>query len=153
MAALECWSCGGSLEAVERPISRYGECPQCRADLHVCRLCRFYTRHYIGECSHDRADGVLVKDKANYCSHFRPQPKAYSQGDSDRDAQSRSELAALFGDDIAVPTSQADELAKERTAARSELDALFGIDEADESKDESSDGESDGPLGNPFDAV
>ena len=74
---LVCWRCGGSLDDVPRPIRRLSRCPHCRNDLHVCRLCIHYTTRYIGECAHDRAERVLDKTAANFCSHFRPRADAH----------------------------------------------------------------------------
>ncbi|MCH9671490.1 MAG: hypothetical protein K0U93_08590 [Gammaproteobacteria bacterium] len=125
-ASLVCWSCGESIESVDRPISRFAECKACRADLRVCKLCRFYARQFLGECSHDRAERVPIKDKANFCSHFRPRPDAFNANAADTQA-SQSALAALFGDAAASAKSATDAVAEERDKAQSQLDALFGL--------------------------
>ena len=37
-----CWKCGASLADLSLPFGRRDECRACRAELHVCRMCRFY---------------------------------------------------------------------------------------------------------------
>lgn len=93
-----CWKCGADLKSVPRPFSRFAECPRCRVELHVCRMCRHYDRRYIGECSHDFADKVLVKDKANFCGHFRPSPHAFEGADDPEREKARQRLSSLFGE-------------------------------------------------------
>ena len=83
------------------PISRFAARPTCQADLPVCR---FYTHQFIGECSHDRADRVLDKEKTNFCTHFRPEE--ISEG--------HVALAALFGYEIALAKTAANKVAEER---------------------------------------
>jgi hypothetical protein len=152
---LVCWQCGASLKEVPLPISRLAECPRCRADLHACRLCKHYDPRLIGECRHDRADRVLDKTHANFCTHFRPRPDAYLPDTNNEAQRARSELEALFGmegaapdpADSADPADPADpadaadaadaaapeDRRSEAERAREALDALFG---GDRKKDE-----------------
>jgi hypothetical protein len=39
-----CWRCGASLAALALPLRRAEECPGCRSQLHVCKLCVHYDR-------------------------------------------------------------------------------------------------------------
>jgi hypothetical protein len=39
---LICWKCGASLAELTLPLSRTDFCRACRAEVHVCRMCRFY---------------------------------------------------------------------------------------------------------------
>jgi len=137
---LVCWQCGESLRGVPRPIRRLTRCPTCRADLHVCRLCRHYDPRVLGECRHDRADRVVDKESANFCTYFRPRPGAHeSSPDTAADA-ARGELEALFGVEEGVEgeaTRQQRDPKAEAERARRELESLFGVDEKDDSEDES----------------
>ena len=36
---LRCHHCGTSLAALSLPFTRLDECPKCRAQLHVCKMC------------------------------------------------------------------------------------------------------------------
>lgn len=126
-APLRCWKCGADLKVVPSPFSRFAECPACKVDLHVCRMCRHYNPRYVGQCDHDFADKVLVKEKSNFCSHFRPSPNAFAGAADAGKAQVQQELESLFGtggesdadEDSEAPESDAE-------AAKRKLDDLFG---------------------------
>lgn len=125
---LRCWKCGADLESVPRPFSRFAECPECRDELHVCRMCRYYDRRYIGECSHDTADKVLIKDKSNFCGHFRPSPHAFEGAGNPRKEKAQQELQSLF-DGQAEPEPEpedAEDAKSKAEAARKRLQDLFG---------------------------
>ena len=123
-----CWHCGGSLDVVRRPIRHGARCPTCRADLHVCRQCRHHAPKVRGECDHDRADRVIDKTSANYCTHFRPARGAYRKGSDAGCDRARDELAGLFGIDPETRRSAAESASTSVAHARRELDALFGIE-------------------------
>ena len=74
---LLCWKCGGSLARLPGRMTRLSLCPDCRADLHVCRMCRFHDPGVRSECTHERADRVIDKELANFRTHFRPRPNAH----------------------------------------------------------------------------
>jgi hypothetical protein len=63
-----CFKCRRPV-AVEK-ISFREECPQCRADLHVCLNCVFYDEGKANKCREPQADYVKERDKANYCEYF-----------------------------------------------------------------------------------
>ena len=132
---LVCWSCGESLKDVPRRITRFTRCPVCRADLHVCRLCRHYDPGILGECRHDRADRVVDKEQANFCTYFRPRRGAHSASEDPAADASRAALDALFGlEGEDVDPSKPDPKAAARRA-REDLDALFGLDEDADAQD------------------
>ena len=41
---LACFRCGASLAALSLPLSRRDQCPDCSADLHVCKMCVYFDR-------------------------------------------------------------------------------------------------------------
>jgi len=129
---LRCWRCGADLKRVPRPFSRFAECPECRVELHVCRMCRHYDPRYIGECDHEFADKVLDKEKANFCSHFRPSRRAYQGGEDTGKRKAQQELESLFDEGGPSPTSGEDGAAadaqseSEAEAAKKRLKDLFG---------------------------
>lgn len=124
---LKCWKCGQDLKSVPRPFSRFAECPGCKTELHVCRMCRHYDLRYVGECSHDFADKVLVKDKANFCSHFKPSSRAFegAAGQPEKE-KAQQELQSLFevqgASDEEPPQTEED---SEAEAAKKRLNDLF----------------------------
>lgn len=126
---LYCWKCGTDLKSVPRPFSRFAVCPECKTDLHVCRMCRYYDLKYVGRCSHDFADKVLEKEKSNFCSHFRPNPDAYQGGEKGEKQKAQQELESLFG----AAGKPDDPLESERhqsaaDEAKKKLDDLFDED-------------------------
>jgi len=117
--SLVCWKCGAGLDEVPQPLSRYAECLDCRTELHVCRMCRFYDPAVAQACREPIAEEVKDKTRANFCGYFEPRPGAYAgpAGPSKADAA----LAALFGD---ADANAADDAGAEDDAMR-DLNALF----------------------------
>ena len=94
---IACWKCGGSLPDLLRPLPRHEECPHCRAQLHVCRMCEFFDPAAPQQCREPLADLVSDKTRANFCGYFNINPHAYSGATDPADA-ARRELDALFGE-------------------------------------------------------
>ena len=119
--SLTCWRCGASLADVLIPFARVAECPGCRADLHVCRMCEFFDPGVRRGCKEPVADEVSDRERANFCGYFTPAAGA-GPGAQDGAAQAaRSELDALFDLSPSSPGSPSDS-----ETARRALDALFG---------------------------
>lgn len=70
MLAGVCFSCGKAL-SFSGEIGRREECPQCRADVHVCRNCQFYDPKSYNECREPQAEVIKEKDRSNFCDYFR----------------------------------------------------------------------------------
>ena len=94
---LVCWKCGAALAALSLPLRRLDECPACRAELHVCRMCVDYDRRVAKHCREPTAEEVRDKEHANFCDHFKPRPGAYEAPDTRAIEQSRAALDKLFG--------------------------------------------------------
>ena len=96
---LVCYRCGASLAALSLPLSRRDQCPDCSADLHVCKMCVSFDSTVPRKCREDGAEDVTDKERPNFCDWFRPSDKAFDpMRKSDADAAQEA-LAALFGDD------------------------------------------------------
>jgi ribosome-binding protein aMBF1 (putative translation factor) len=93
---LLCWKCGASLAKLTLPLARRDECANCRAELHVCRMCVEYDTAVAKHCREPTAEEVSDKQHANFCDHFRPRPKAWTPPAPAAD-QARAELERLFG--------------------------------------------------------
>lgn len=91
--AFACWRCGARLAAVPLPYGRRAECPACRAELHVCRMCRHYAPGKARQCMEPMAEEVKDKTRANFCDWFQPGRPAAAP------AANRAGLDALFGGD------------------------------------------------------
>ncbi len=126
---MQCWKCGIELKNVLLPFSRYEECSSCKADLHVCISCRHYDTKVSDACREDQADFVLDKDKANFCDHFRVNPKAHVEQDNTESRQAKAQLAALFGEETEEEEVEKDNSPQsEADRALAELKRLFGDD-------------------------
>lgn len=96
-ADLVCWKCGASLAPLTLPLRRLEQCPQCHAELHVCRLCVEYDPHVAQQCREPIAEEVRDKQRANFCDLFKPRPRAYVPPDTASADRARAELEQLFG--------------------------------------------------------
>lgn len=94
--SLSCYRCGASLAALSLPLARLDECPECRAELHVCRMCLNYAPNKPTGCSEDDALDVRDKKAANFCDYFKPNPNAFDGADIEREQRARADLDALF---------------------------------------------------------
>ena len=122
--ALVCWKCGASLTELTLPLRRLEECRQCHAELHVCKLCEWYSIGVAKHCREPIAEEVKDKERANFCDYFKPRPDVYTPTNTHAAAKAQAELDALFGrsspsDAATPPPSAADK-------ARAELEELFG---------------------------
>ncbi len=116
-AEMICWKCGASLRSLPFPLSRMAECPSCKAELHVCKLCQFYLPHTTRQCSEIRAEEIIKKDQANYCDWFKPRAGAHDARAQGKAASAKSKLDSLFGD--AAPSTE------DQDPARSAVEDLF----------------------------
>ena len=70
MQTLDCWKCGNTLADLSLPLLRTEECRACRAELHVCRMCRFFDTGKAKSCAEPIADEVQDKTRSNFCGYF-----------------------------------------------------------------------------------
>ena len=96
---LACHRCGASLATLSLPLSRRDQCPECSADLHVCKMCTFFDKSVPRQCREDGAEDVTDKDRPNFCDWFKPSDKAFDPGANAEAKAAKDALAALFGDD------------------------------------------------------
>ena len=117
---LHCWSCGAGIEDEPMPLSTYAACPQCRAQLHTCRMCRYWNPRLHSDCDEPRAESVSDREKANFCDWLVLQSERRTAAQAKEPAASRSELDKLFGERSACePSAPVDN-------PRKKLDELFG---------------------------
>lgn len=91
-----CWRCGADLAELTPPLSRSDECPACRSELHVCRMCGYYDPRITKACREDDADEVRDKDRANFCDYFRLADDAFDAEVAAADKRAAANLDALF---------------------------------------------------------
>ena len=95
MSALDCWKCGAPLEDMPLPVGRSEYCRACRAEVHVCRMCRFYDLSKARHCAEPVAEPVLDKQRANFCGYFEPVAGRFRSADPAAGV-ARGALDALF---------------------------------------------------------
>jgi hypothetical protein len=94
---LVCWKCGAGLAALTLPLSRRDECPRCRAELHVCKMCVEYDETVAKRCREPTAEEVYKKEESNFCDYFKPRSNAWTVADLSAAERARAELEKLFG--------------------------------------------------------
>lgn len=127
MTALVCWRCGASLKDFPMPLVRLAQCKACGADLHVCRLCKFYNPNHFEKCDHEMAEPAREVDVANFCHYFRPHPGAYNPQEKSRADDAMAQLKALFDDtpDSGDTNRTAAETDAANDTAKAKFEALF----------------------------
>src|SRR3990172_609849 len=96
---LACWKCGNAMVDIPLPLVRQAECPACRADLYVWRMCEYYDARLARHCREPVADDVSDKERANFCGYFQARSGAYRPRD-EAAMQARRQLDAVFGDNV-----------------------------------------------------
>ncbi len=127
-AELRCWNCGADLESVPRPISRHEQCPDCFEALHCCRFCRHYRTDVTGACDEDRADPPVIKENANFCDWFRPDAGAFSGERTSKADAAKDQLQALFGSEDAPAYDEPEGDAETQTPRSKEDEARSKLD-------------------------
>jgi len=104
---------------------RHDACKQCDAELHVCKLCRFYDVTVAKQCREPIAELVRDKERANFCDYFeiKRQIEAQPTAQAAVIAQARNELEAMFGKSA---TKTDDQHPTAADASRVALEQLFG---------------------------
>jgi hypothetical protein len=97
--SLNCYRCGVSLDSLSPPLSRQDQCPACFVYLHCCRMCDYFDPSVAEQCREDDAEEVKDKECANFCDYFRPTVGAHDPRYAGAEAQARSQLDALFGNE------------------------------------------------------
>lgn len=90
-----CFSCGKELEFKDR-VGLREECPQCHADVHVCKNCEFYDPKVYNECREPQAEVIREKDRSNRCDFFKPGTGGGSSAALDKKAAMKAAAEALF---------------------------------------------------------
>lgn len=124
-----CWRCGASLNDVLQPFARAAQCPDCHADLHVCKLCEFFDGGARRGCKEPVADEVNDKERSNFCGYFQPTSVSNVDARGAQGTQSQAGLAELFG----LDSPDGGTRASKEEASRAELNKLFGLDDTSKS--------------------
>lgn len=126
--SLKCYRCGTSLDTLSLPLARLETCPECRGELHVCRMCVHFAPHRSPPCSNDDAEEVRDDCSANFCDYFVPSPEAYTLEQRDNETAAADALGRLFHEDEGTARSEAATgtgLSRQDELARREAESLF----------------------------
>lgn len=123
----QCYKCLEDL-VFEVKIGRRDTCPNCGANLHSCRNCRFWNPSVHNQCTEVKAEFIRDREDGNFCGFF--QFRVVGEDVSAEANAAKSKLEALFGAGPKKPGLEvlggapAGQLSPE-AAARAKLDALF----------------------------
>ena len=104
--SLSCYRCGYSLAELSLPLRRLETCPDCGIELHVCRMCQHYRTGIPKQCGEDDAEEVREKTRANFCDFFKPAAGRYDPGIEEASSAARSQLDDLFGTTEGAPAGE-----------------------------------------------
>lgn len=104
-----CFRCGASLETLTLPFSRRDGCPQCAADVHVCRMCLHFDKSVPKQCHEDDAEEVFEKEKANFCEWFLPSTEVFDPERANQAHKAEQDLASLFGESSGTTQAEAND--------------------------------------------
>jgi len=90
-----CWKCKKEIGNIS--VNRTTECPECKADLHTCKACKFYSPGSHYDCHESVEDPVSDKERSNFCDFFKYGNFAAGSSGSDKAAAARNAFDALFG--------------------------------------------------------
>lgn len=90
-----CWKCGAPLADLLLPVGRGEYCRACRAEIHVCRMCRFHDLSKARQCAEPVAEPVQDKERANFCGYFEPAPGRFRPASTAAES-AQAALEALF---------------------------------------------------------
>ncbi len=94
---VQCWKCQRAVEISEVRVGLRDTCPQCEADLHVCRNCKFHDPGKHNQCAEPQAEWVRDKESSNHCDYFSPEnAPSPSRGLSPEAERARKKFDSLF---------------------------------------------------------
>ena len=82
---------------IDFTIGRTTVCPSCKKELHSCRCCEYYSPGNHWDCRESIEEPVTDKERGNFCDSFVLAKKEIANHSSDKSAEARKKLEALFG--------------------------------------------------------
>lgn len=85
---------------VNSPVARTEVCPNCDADVRVCKNCKQYDVGSQYDCREHICEVVRDKERANFCDWFSFENKELSTDTTIQNKvnDAKNQFAALFGD-------------------------------------------------------
>ena len=90
-----CWKCSLPIDGTKE-IFRSSTCPECGADLHSCRNCKFYEvgAHY--DCHETIDELVTDKERSNFCDYFSAKAGLANNNIKNNDKSAKDAFNSLF---------------------------------------------------------
>lgn len=110
VAASRCFSCAKNLP---EDVDFSGNCPKCNAELHCCKQCTYFEPSMRFQCIKPIPVRIVLKDKANTCTFFKPQVTVAREG------------TAANGPSMAQSVAAGPPAQRNSNDARSAFDRLF----------------------------
>lgn len=89
---MQCYKCQHRLDITQK-IHFRDCCPKCLVDLHVCKMCKFFSPGKSNDCLIPDIELVKDKEKYNFCEEF----KASNDTKSSQSASIKDIEKKLFG--------------------------------------------------------
>ena len=120
----QCYKCEEEL-VFDVKIGRLDTCPNCRADLHSCRNCRFWSPSAHNQCIENQGEFIRDREAGNFCNWFSF--RVIGEDNSAELNKAKSKLDALFGGGGGGGGPQSAPVVSPKTDgdARARLEALF----------------------------
>ena len=91
-----CWKCKKEISVSQ--VFRNTECPECHADLHCCKACKFYAPGSHYDCKETVDDIISDKERSNFCDYYAAKQDISAEGsDKTKADAARDAFNALFG--------------------------------------------------------
>ncbi len=92
-----CHRCGEAWISEQRFPGRTETCARCGYDLHCCLNCKLYVPGKPNDCMSPTVEGVLDKEKANFCDEFDFAEDRKPENHADARQESKDAWDNLFG--------------------------------------------------------
>jgi hypothetical protein len=88
-------------------------------------MCRFYDTTVSNSCTEPVAEKVTDKQRSNFCGYYQPDPQAGRKSGNTGASAAKSQLDALFG--LGAATGNEEPAVSAEDESRRKLAELFGI--------------------------
>jgi hypothetical protein len=93
---MRCFACNASIDlAAGERVGFRDTCDDCAADLHCCCNCQHHDRGAHNECREPNTEWVSERERSNHCEYFAPSDRGGGQAAKEASA-AKSQLDALF---------------------------------------------------------
>ncbi len=106
---MNCYKCRTKQELSYNKVHFRAVCPNCDADLHVCRNCRHYIIGKPNDCNVPNSEFVSDRESNNFCEDFSPKDSIKKEIKKNKEDIAKK----LFQDDELPPKNDFNSLFKD----------------------------------------